>query len=189
MPIMFGVPVMLPVVLPAMLPVMLPVIFVMALLAGTAAAETLERAERPCLSELLRGAQAICLGHEADERDAAMEARIASTLSGLQAAYPGELRALAIHYREAQSAWRAAVEEACEDDDIVFEQRCRLAAVLAREEEVAESLARASADLGGREAEFPAPDAVEVIIPLELPPGVGTGDETVSVPLWVPVLP
>jgi hypothetical protein len=164
--------------------------FIAALLAGTAGAETLERAERPCLAELLRGAQAACLGYLADERDAAMEARIASTLSGLQAAYPGELRVLTIRYREAQAAWRVAVEEGCEDDDIVFEQRCRLAAVLARAKDVAESLARASADLGGRpEAEIPVPEAVEIVIPLELPPGVGTGDETVSVPLWVPVLP
>jgi hypothetical protein len=194
MRVMFRAPVILsvvsPVMLPVMLPVSLPVICVIALLAGTAAAETLERAERPCLAELLRGAQAVCLGHEADVRDAAMEARIASTLSGLQAAYPGELRALAIRYREAQAAWRVAVEESCEDDDIVFEQRCRLAAVLAREEEVAESLARASADLGGRlDAEIPTPEAVEIVVPLELPHGAGTGDETISVPLWVPVLP
>ena len=162
----------------------------MLLLVGTAAAETLERAERPCLPELLRGAQAACLSYLAEERDAAMEARIASTLSGLQAAYPGELRALATRYREAQAAWRIAVAEGCSDEDIVFEQRCRLAAVLAREEEVAASLARASADFGRPpEPEIPVPEAVEVVIPLELPPGVGTGDETVSVPLWVPVLP
>jgi hypothetical protein len=168
-------------------------ICVTALLAGTAGAETLERVERPCLTELLRGAQAVCLGYVAEQRDAAMEARIASTLSGLQAAYPGELRELAIRYREAQAAWRAAVEEGCGEEgegDIVFEQRCRLAAVLAREEEVAASLARASADLGGPpETEVLVPEAVEVVIPLELPPGIGTGDETVSVPLWVPVLP
>ncbi len=168
-------------------------ICVTALLAVPAGAETLERAERPCLTELLRGAQAACLGYVADQRDTAIEARIASTLAGLQAAYPSELRALAILYREAQAAWRLAVEEGCGDEsdgDIVFEQRCRLAAVLAREEEVAESLARASADLGGPpETEVLVPEAVEVVVPLELPPGVGTGDETVSIPLWVPVLP
>jgi hypothetical protein len=159
-------------------------------LAGAAGAETLERAERPCLVELLRGAQAVCLGTLAEERDAAMEARIASTLAGLQAAYPSELRALAVRYRDAQAAWREAVAEGCSDDDIVFAQRCRLAAVLAREEEVAESLARAAADLGGPpDTDVPPPEAVEVVIPLELPPGIGTGDETVSVPLWVPVLP
>lgn len=165
-------------------------ICITALLAATAGAETLEKAERPCLAELLRGAVAVCLGHVADERDAAMEARIASTLSGLQAAYPGELRALAIRYREAQAAWRVAIEEGCDDEDVVFEQRCRLAAVLAREAEVVASLARASADLGGSpEPGIGAPEALEVVVPLELPPGVGTGDEKVRVPLWVPVLP
>ena len=160
------------------------------LLAGAASAETLERAERPCLTELLRGAQAACLDYLAEQRDAAMEAQIASTLAGLQAARPAELRALAIRYREAQAAWRAAVAEGCGDDDIVFEQRCRLAAVLARAEEVAESLVRAAADLGGLHgSDFPAPEVVEVLIPLELSPGIGTGDEQISVPLWVPVLP
>ena len=160
------------------------------ILAGTAAAQTLEQAERPCQAELMLRAQAICLGYLADERDAAMEAQIASTLAGLQAARPAELRALAIRYRDAQAAWRAAVAEGCDADDFVFAERCRLAAVLAREEEVAESLARAAADLGGPvEAEIPPPEVVELVIPLELPPGVGTGDETVSVPLWVPVLP
>jgi hypothetical protein len=162
-------------------------------LAGTAAAQTLEQAERPCLAELLRGAQAVCLSYLSEQREAAMEAQIASTLSGLQAAYPGELRALASRYREAQAAWRAAVAEGCEagyGDDIVFEQRCRLAAVLAREEDVDESLARASADFGGpAEPEIPTPDAVEVLIPLELPPGIGNGDEQVGIPLWVPLLP
>lgn len=165
-------------------------ICVMVLLAGRTAADTLERAERPCLAELLRGAVAVCLGYVAEQRDAAMEARIASTLSGLQSAYPGELKELTIRYREAQAAWRVAVEEGCSDEDAVFAQRCRLAAVLAREAEVAESLARASAELGGPpELAVPVPEEVEVVIPLGLPPGVGTGDETVSVPLWVPVLP
>lgn len=159
-------------------------------LAGTAGAQTLERAERPCQTELLRGAWAACLSYVADQRDAAMEARIASALSGLQAARPGDLRALASRYRDAQAAWRVAVEEGCEDEDIVFEQRCRLAAVLAREDEVAESLARASADLGGpSETEILAPDVIEIQIPLELPAGVGMRGELVSVPLWVPVLP
>lgn len=162
-------------------------ILIAALLAGTAGAETLERAERPCLTELLRGAQAACLDYAAEQRDAAMEARIASTLSGLQAARPAALRALAIRYREAQAAWRVAVAEGCADEDLVASQRCRLAAVLVREEEVARSLARAAADFGGpRESGHL---AVEVLIPLELPPGIGTGDETVRLPLWVPVLP
>ncbi len=40
-----------------------------------------------------------------------MEARIASTLAGLQAARPAELRELAILYRDAQAAWRAEVAE------------------------------------------------------------------------------
>jgi hypothetical protein len=156
----------------------------------TAASQTLERAERPCLAELLRGAQAACLSYLAEERDAAMEARIASTLSGFQAARPFQLRALAIRYREAQAAWRDAVSEGCDDDDILFEQRCRLAAVLEREEEVADSLVRASADLGGPpEPEILSPDAVEVLIPLELRPGIGRGDEQISIPLWVPLLP
>ncbi len=159
-------------------------------LAGTAGAETFDRAERPCHAELLRGAYAVCLSYVAEQRDAAMEARIASTLSGLQAARPAELQALAIRYRDAQAAWRVAVEEGCDDDDVVFVERCRLAAVLEREAEVAESLTRAAADLGGwPETEIALPDAVEVLISLQLPPGVGTGDEIVSVPLWVPVLP
>jgi hypothetical protein len=165
-------------------------IAVMSMLAGGAGAETLERAERPCRAELLRRAQAVCIGYLAEEREAAMAARIATTLAGLQAAHPAELRALAIRYREAQAAWRAAVAESCGDEDLVAEQRCRLAAVLAREEEVAESLARASADLGGpSEAEIPAPEAVEILVPLDLPPGVGRGDEAASLPLWVPILP
>ena len=160
------------------------------LLAGTAGADTLDRVERPCQTELLRRAQAICLGYLADERDAAMEARIASTLSGLQAARPRELRALAIRYRGAQAEWRAAVDEGCAGDDVVLVERCRLAAVLVREEEVALSLARASADFGGAAAPaFPTPDAVELLIPLELPPGIGSGDERMRVPLRVPVLP
>ena len=165
-------------------------ICIAALLAGTAGAQTLERAERPCLAELLRGAQAACLDYLAEQRDAAMEARIASTLSGMQAARPASLRALAIRYREAQAAWRVAVAEGCADDDGVLEGRCRLAAVLAREEEVAESLARAAADLGGApEAEVVVPEAVEVLIPLEPPPGGGMGDPKVRLPVWVPVLP
>lgn len=159
------------------------------LLAGAAGAVTLERAERPCASELLRGAYAVCLGYVAEEREAAMEARIASTLSGLQAARPSEQRALAIRYREAQSAWRTAVAEGCDDEDVVFVQRCRLAAVLDREEEVAESLARAAADLGGAaDPGIPLLDFVEVFIPLDLRDGRGGGVQ-VSVPLWVPVLP
>jgi hypothetical protein len=169
------------------------IIFAMALLPAGAGAETLERAERPCQSELLRGAMAACLSYLSDEREGRMEARIASTLSGLQAAYPGELRVLATRYREAQAAWRAAVAEGCEaeyGDDIVLEQRCRLAAVLEREDDVAESLARASADFGGpEETEIPLTEAVEVLIPLELPPGIGRGDEQVGIPLWVPLLP
>ena len=170
--------------------VRLVLIGMVVLFAGTAGAQTLERAERPCHTELLRRAYALCLGYVADEREAAMQARIASTLSGLQAARPPELRALAIRYRNAQAGWRAAVEEGCDDEDDVFVQRCRLAAVLAREDQVAESLARASADLGGPdETGILVPEEVEVLIPLELPPGIGRGDELVSVPIYVPVLP
>lgn len=154
------------------------------------AAETLERAERNCATELLQRARAACLDYLAEQRELAIEARIASTLAGLQAARPAELRALAIRYRDSQAAWRSAVEEICMDEDVLSEQRCRLAAVLARDEEVSESLARAGENLGGpAEPEIFGLDEVDVWIPLELPPGVGTGDEVIGVPLWVPLLP
>ena len=158
------------------------------LLASPAIAETLDRVERSCASEFLQGARAACLGYLAEQREMAMEAQIASTLAGLQAASAAELRALAIRYRDAQATWRAEVAQDCSGEDALYQQRCRLAAVLAREEEVSESLARAAADLGGPEPP-PRPEGVEVYVPLELPRGVGRKGVEVGVPLWVPVLP
>lgn len=151
-------------------------------------AETLEQAEQACAGELLLGARVACLGSLTERREMAMEARIASTLAGLQAATAAESRALAIRYREAQAAWRAAVAQDCADDDRLYQQLCRLAATLAREEEVGESLARASADLGGG-PEGLRPEGVEVWVPLELPHGAGRRGVDVGVPIWVPILP
>jgi hypothetical protein len=158
------------------------------LFALPAMAETLEQAERRCAGEFLQGARAACLGYLSERKEMAMEARIASTLAGLQAASAAELRALASRYRDAQAAWRAAIAEDCGDEDALFRERCRLAAVLAREEEVSDSLVRAADDLGGPEEPL-LPEGVEVYVPLELPRGVGRRDVEVGVPLWVPILP
>ncbi len=163
-------------------------ICVSVLLALPASAETLEEAERSCAGEFLQGARAACLGYLSERREVAMEARIASTLAGLQSASAAELRNLAIRYRDAQAAWRANVAEECGDEDALFRQRCRLAAVLARAEEVNESLSHAAADLGGPEEPL-VPEGVEVYVPLEPPRGGGRRGVEVGVPLWVPILP
>ena len=159
--------------------------------ANLAMADPVRETSRPCRVERLDHAYAACVEHLAAQRIAAMEAKIGHVLSGLQAAYQPELTALETRYATAQKNWKAGIERGCAD---TFTDRpramadCRLSAVLAREAQLTESLARAADDLGGaRPHDIPVPDAVEVLVPL---PGVPNGPgQIVRVPLTVPVTP
>jgi hypothetical protein len=145
--------------------------------------------DRPCRLERADRAIAACLGRQAEERETSMEAHIAETLSGLQAARAGELRVLGIRYREAQAAWRDAVRTGCDAlGDPVAIAACRLDAAMEREAELDESLARATADLGGAgEAGVYIGREAEVLVPLRLP---GPADGLISdLPILIPLLP
>ena len=148
---------------------------------------------RECRVERLEHAMTACLDHVTDRVTARMDARIALTTSDLQAATGPELRDLDAGLRRSQASWRLAAESACEvssGDDRVRRALCRLETANLREDRLEQSLAQLRSQLGA-DPLYPIPDAdaVEVLIPLELPPGIGGPDADVRVPLFVPVTP
>lgn len=146
-------------------------------------------ADDPCRAERQPRALAACLGHLADRRDAAVEARIAVGLAGLQAADAATLRALGAQYRRAQARWRAVVGAQCaarHPADAVARAHCRLEAVEIRARQVALSLDRAAADLGGPAPPALDPEYVELLLPLELP---GGPKAEARLPVAVPMAP
>ena len=147
---------------------------------------------RECRVERMAFALAACLDHAADRAENRMNARIAAATSDLQYATGPELVALDRGLRRAQANWRLAVVAACEvsSSDQVGRAFCRWEATRLRAERVEEMLADLRTRMGA-DPLYPVPDtdAVEVLIPLELPPGIGGPDADVRVPLTVPITP
>lgn len=147
---------------------------------------------RDCRVERLEHALVACLDHVADQIGASMNARIALATSDLQAATGPELIALDQGLKRAQERWRLAVSAACEvsTSEKIERALCRLEATKLRKARVEETLAELRSRMGADPLyPIPDPDAVEVLIPLELPPGIGGPDADVRVPLLVPVTP
>ena len=153
-----------------------------------------ERAQLPreCRVERMAFALAACLDHAADRTENRIGARIAGATSDLQYATGPELVALDRGLRRAQANWRLAVTAACEvsSSDQVGRAFCRWEATRLRAERVEETLADLRTRMGA-DPLYPIPDAdaIEVLIPLELPPGIGGPDADVRLPLSIPVTP
>ena len=114
------------------------------------------------------------------------------TAAALAATGP-ELRAFDKGLRRSQDAWRLAATSACEVSSggaRVQEALCLLEAAKLRRDRLEASLAELRSRMGA-DPLYPVPDAdaVEVLIPLELPPGIGGPDADVRVPLTIPITP
>lgn len=149
-----------------------------------------ELVARHCRVERMPQARAACINLVADERGTALEGRIFSATAQIQATTGPELRAFEDGLRTAQDRWRIDLAAACATEDPVAEARCRLSGVLAREEQVADLLDGALAELGAppmvRPDDF---GAVEVTIPLRPPSGTDRTGAFVDLPLLVPLRP
>ncbi|MEM1299541.1 MAG: hypothetical protein AAGH68_09705 [Pseudomonadota bacterium] len=148
---------------------------------------------RECRVERLEQALSACIDHAAAQIADHMDARIAMATSDLQAATGPELQAFERGLRRSQDAWRLAAASACEVSGRgapVQEALCGLEAARLRKDRLETTLAELRTRMGA-DPLYPVPDAdaVEVLIPLELPPGVGGPDSDVRVPLVIPVTP
>lgn len=145
-----------------------------------------------CRVERLARAKSACLAQVFDQGVLAMAQDISHLVSRLQAATASELIALERQYWRAQANWQRAVDRACRTaharDRVAF-QYCRIGTLAEREAELALSLARAGEDFGAPpDYQVPIPDAVEVLIPLQVPVPLPGGGE-VRLPLSVPINP
>ncbi len=169
---------------------MLVVCLTLALTTGTSVAEPPEA--RPCRVERLDFAKAACLGYAADVIEARIEAQLVQATAELQGAYASEILEFEDALRRNQLDWRADVQAECRDQTpgTVAFQSCRIEAAQAREGQVREALAVLQDRFGtGTDYQIAVPDAVEVLVPLSLPPRAGGPDVDVRLPLILPIFP
>lgn len=158
-------------------------------------AVALDRIALPYACRVERQSQALsaCLDHEAARLQVQMAAQIAAATSDLQAATGPELRAFDLGLRNIQDRWQETSDQTCATtfaDDPASRALCRLEAARLRSNQLAEALEDRRVKLGANPL-IPIPDAdeVELLIPLELPAGIGGPDSNVRVPLTIPVRP
>ena len=166
-------------------------LMVLVLVPGLGLAQDRSSFPRECRIERLAHALAACIDHAADKVMSQMDTRIAMAVSDLQAATGPELRAFEQGLRAVQMRWRDTAERACDGsvrDPNPAKALCRLEAARLREKQLDWSLSDLRARLGADPLySIPDADAIEVLIPLVLPPGLGGPETSVRVPLTVPI--